>query len=126
MMNNAAVVAGFFGAAASAPSVTHAARALDPLAASLRSNLLAPEADATPVPMLRAMTFPALTGGEGPGDMADRLRLRLDELRLAKRFGDAADVARMADLIVSELRQAAIASRKKVSRPAWSSEPRVG
>ena len=108
MIDPQAVTGGFFAVAAAAPSKTHAARALDPLVASLRERLLAPLGAAEPAPRLRAMELPPLVGGEGPRVLADRLEIRLGELGLAKRFGDATDVQRVADMIVGELREAAL------------------
>lgn len=112
MIDCQAVISGFFAAAAAATSKTAAARALDPLAASLRADLLLPAGAGSPAPMLRAVALPRLTGREGPEAVAARLRLRLDELALAKRFGDADDVRRMVDVAIGEIRQAAVAQVK--------------
>jgi len=109
MIDCEAAAGRFFAAAAEAPTKTHAARALSPLAVSLRKTLLSPLGDEEPAAMLRTVELPSLTGGEGPADIASRLEFRLSELWLAKRCGDAADVRRIADLIVRELREAALA-----------------
>jgi hypothetical protein len=109
MIDCQAVTAGFFAAAAAAPTRTHAARALDPLAATLQAKLATIGTDAGPAGLLRAVEHPPLTGRETEEQIADRLRLRLDELALARRFGDALDVQRMTSLAVNELRQAALA-----------------
>jgi hypothetical protein len=108
MIDCQAVAGGFFAVAAAAPSTTHAARALDPLAAELRARLLMPLGANEPPASLRAIDLLPLTGREGPSEVASRLEFRLGELGLAKRFGDAADVRRMAELIVGELRDAAL------------------
>ena len=96
--------------------MTHAVRAIDPIAARLRADLLTTVSAADASPRLRLVELLPLTAADGPQAAADRLRLRLDELALAKRFGDATDVRRMAGIIVDELRHAAVAaqSRKKV------------
>ena len=113
MIDYEATAAAFFKAAAGADTMTDAARAIDQIAARLRADLLAPAAAGDTPPRLRLVELPLLVA-YGPEAAADRLRLRLDELALAKRFGDASDVQRMVGLIVDELRHAAVASRKKV------------
>lgn len=105
-----AVVAGWMAAAATAESKTHAARAIDPLEDALRARLLTPRQPDEPVPMLRLIAHPPLKGSEPQPMLAQRLRLRLDELGLAKAFGDATDVQAMVGTILSELRQAALAA----------------
>jgi hypothetical protein len=111
MIDCNAIATSFFGAVAAAQSETHAARALDPLATSLRASLMLPTAEAAPAPVMRLIRLPPATGVEGPTAAADRLRLRLDEIALARRFGDASDVARVVALTVAELRQAAMTAR---------------
>lgn len=109
MIDCQAVAGGFFAVAAAAPSRTHAARSLDPLAASLREKLLTPLGDKEPPVRLRAIELMPLSGSEGPAEVAKRLEFRLGELGLAKRFASPADVRRVAEMIVSELQDAAMA-----------------
>ncbi len=113
MIDCQAVAGGFFAVAAAAPSRTHAARSLDPLAASLREKLLMPLGANEPAARLRAIDVMPLSGSEGPAEVAKRLEFRLGELGLAKRFGEAADVRRVAEMIVNELRDAAMAKVRR-------------
>ncbi|MEI6239596.1 MAG: hypothetical protein WCR51_04345 [Planctomycetia bacterium] len=121
-----AVADGFFAAAEAAPSVTHAARALDPLVASLRASLILPRSPADPEPVLRLVSLPPLAGGEGARVLADRLRMRLDEIAMAKRWGDAADVQRVLDVTIGELRQAALGAAGGKESHSWDGEFATG
>lgn len=112
MIDCNAIATSFFGAVATAQTETHAARALDPLMANLRASLMAAPAHAAPPPVMRMVALPRVMGHEGPAAAAERLRLRLDEIELARRFGDAADVARVVGIAIDELRTAATASRR--------------
>lgn len=112
MIDCQSITASFFTAAAAAPSTTHAARALDPLVAALRSRLEAPAAPDAPPPMLRLVDDGMLARARTESQVANRLRLRLDQIELAKRFGDAIDVQRMVSLTIDEVQSAALAARK--------------
>jgi hypothetical protein len=106
-----ATVAGLIQAARSQPDAIRASRAVEPLLASLRSRLAAdgPEGGAAPVIRTWSPGGPRL--GEPVEQTVARLSFRLDEIALAKRWGDATDVQRMVDLTVGELRQTALAGR---------------
>lgn len=106
------IATGAFAAVAAAPNMTAAAEALRPIEASLRAMLVAPRPAGASPPVMRLMELPTLTGLEGPSAAAERLRLRLDEVELARRHGDAADVARVVNGVVAELRAAAIGWRR--------------
>jgi hypothetical protein len=106
------IATGAFAAVAAAPNMTAAAEALRPIEASLRATLTAPRPAAASPPVMRLMELRPLTGHEGAAAAAERLRLRLDEVELARRHGDAADVARVVNGVVAELRTAAIGSRR--------------
>jgi hypothetical protein len=97
-------------AVAAAPSLTAATRAIEPMLAALAAKLKAPRIEGEATPMIRAWSPGGPRPGETATETAARLAFRLDEIALAKRWSDAADVQRVVDTCVRELRAAAIGS----------------
>ena len=61
--------------------------------------------------MIRTWSPAGPRRGEQPTETAARLRARVEEIGLARRYGDAEDVRRMVDITLAELRQVALDAR---------------
>lgn len=103
------IVSQVLTAAATCQTKAAAADAVRPILAKLRADLSVARADGPP-PMLRAWVLPPVLADEGASATAMRLRTRMDEIELARRFGDHSDVQRMLDMTIAELTEAALAA----------------
>jgi hypothetical protein len=112
MIDVNATVHRILAAANNAPDRIAADRAVSKLLAELRDAVKAMQIEAQQLPMMRAWNPEPPSQGEAAFVTARRLSARLDEMKLAKQFGDATDVQRVLDLTLRELREAAIGSRR--------------
>lgn len=103
------IVRHVLAAAATCDTKAAAADAVRPILAKLRADLSVARTDGPP-PMLRAWKLPPVFADEGASATATRLRSRMDEIELARRFGDHSDVQRMLDMTIAELTEAALAA----------------
>lgn len=92
---------------------TAIANAVRPMLAKLRLDLACGQPNGPP-PMMRACMVPPVLAGEAMGATVARLRIRMDEIELARRFGDEIDVRRMLNLTIDELNEAAAVSGKRL------------
>lgn len=106
MLIETATIDTILTAASTAPDRKRAAMAISPLLATLRRGLETAKFSGSP----RITTYspPAVVAGERPSLTAERLRHRLHDLHLARAFGTPADVSRVIDETVSEIRVAAL------------------
>ena len=95
-----------------APDAITAEQVVANLLADLRVELASPLRPGDPVPMIRTWSPHGPSRGESAAETAVRLRTRMDEIVLAKRWGDATDVQRMIALTLAELRQVALDARQ--------------
>lgn len=103
------VVSALFTAAAAAPDSFAAERVIAPMLAGLREGLEAERIEADRPALLRTSSPRPPSPDDGIATAAGRLAARLDDLALARRFGDPGAVRRVIDLIERELRQVALA-----------------
>jgi hypothetical protein len=94
-----------------APDAPTADRAVAAILADLRRQLSAPPPAGEPPPMIRTWSPAGPRRGEHPTETAARLSARIEEIGLARRYGDVVDVRRMIELTIDELRQVAIEAR---------------
>jgi hypothetical protein len=106
MLDAETSVRSIFSAVAGALDGDAARSAISKPLADLRRDLERLTLDAAP----RLMTFspPPACPGEPWTSTARRLQCRLNDIRLAKTYGDAADVRHVVDLTLDEVRAAAL------------------
>jgi hypothetical protein len=107
MIDANSIVSHVLAAAATCDTKAAAADAVRPILTKLRADLSVARTDGPP-PMLRAWSLPPVLADEGASVTAMRLRGRMDEIELARRFGDHSDVQRMLDITIAELSEAAL------------------
>ncbi len=95
-------------AAKEAPNAIEAGRAVEPILARLKETLKTPRVEGDAVPMIRTWSPDGPRRGETPIETATRLSFRVDEIALAKRWGDSSDVQRVLDRTLRELREVAL------------------
>lgn len=108
MIDVNAIVHRILAAANNAPDRIAADRAVSKLLVELRDAVKAMQIEAQQLPMMRAWNPEPPSQGEAAFITARRLSARLDEMKLAKRFGDATDVQRVLDITLRELRAAVL------------------
>jgi hypothetical protein len=108
MIDCNSIVRELYAAANEAPNQVEAARAVEPILARLKAELKTPRIEGDAVPMIRTWSPNGPRRGETLLETATRLSFRVDEIALAKRWGDSTDVQRMLDITLGELRDAAL------------------
>jgi hypothetical protein len=108
MLDTQSTVQALFAVAAAAPGPAAADQALSAVLAPVREWMSVRRIQADALVMMR--TWSPDSGPLGLQAAAARLAVRLDEVELARRFGDPADVQRVIDLTLRELRESAVAA----------------
>lgn len=111
MLNADTFVESLSAAVTGCSSRTTAAHTIRSKLIELQATLSAPRPDGGQA-MLRLHAMPPPYAGESLEQTAARLNIRMDEVELARRFGDQADVSRMINLAVAEVRDAVLSRVK--------------